>query len=322
MAHLIESMMSVREKPWHYAQTAAVTKIIQEAPTSKEALVAAGLDWTVESRPVYMDDGTLIPGWKANVRDMDNKCLGIVTDKYRIVNNAEAFEFTDALIGETEGGVVRYETAGSLRGGKQVWLLAKLPTQKVLDDDVEPYLCFTNTHDGSGALQVCVTPVRVCCANTLALALRDTKRSWSAVHVGDITEKIETARTCLGLADNYMNTLGIAADQYANKTLRMEQIEEILNEMFPVEEDATVRKKSNVKQVKDAFYVAYHMPDIKKFRETAWGAINAMVDMVGHSAPIRKTDTFEENRWGKFIAGHPMINEFVERVNAKVGVNV
>ena len=130
MAHNVETMFSVREKPWHYAETSEVTKLIQEAPNSQEALHYAGLDWTVEQTPVYMENGILIPNYKANVRSTDKSCLGIVTDRYQIVQNTEAFEFTDAIVGETENGVVTYETAGSLCGGRKIWLLAKMPVQK------------------------------------------------------------------------------------------------------------------------------------------------------------------------------------------------
>ena len=167
MAHNIETMFSVREKPWHYAETSEVTKLIQEAPTSKEALELAGLDWDVLQTPVYMDNGIEIPNYKANVRSTDNACLGIVTDRYKIVQNTEAFAFTDAIVGETEDGVVKYETAGSLCGGRKIWLLAKMPTKKVLDDDVDPYMFFSNSHDGSGAIKVGMTPIRIVCNNTL-----------------------------------------------------------------------------------------------------------------------------------------------------------
>ena len=138
MAHNIETMFSAgRVKPWHYAETREVTKLIQEAPTSKDALHYAGLDWMVEQTTVYMENGIVIPNYKANVRSTDKSCLGIVTDRYKIVQNTEAFEFTDAIVGETENGVVTYETAGSLCGVRKIWLLAKMPVQKDLDDDVD-----------------------------------------------------------------------------------------------------------------------------------------------------------------------------------------
>lgn len=311
----VETMMYVREKPWHGLGTK-----VDEAPTSAEALELAGLNWKVEQTPVYTADGTLIPNYKANMRNTDKSVLGIVSDRYQIVQNNEAFEFTDSIVGETENGVVKYETAGSLNHGKKIWLLARMPSQKVLGDEVEPYMCFTNSHDGSGAIRICMTPIRVVCQNTLNMALAQAKRSWSTKHVGDIESKLEEAKMCLELADEYMYNLGIEAEKLANTTLRRDQIDEILNEMFPVDDLTSERKKSNIQQVKDEFYIAYFMPDIEKFQGTAWGAINAMSDCVTHTAPKRNTADFYKNRWGKVMEGHPMIDQFVDLVRAKVAV--
>ena len=321
MAHNVETMFSAnRVVPWHYEETKDVTKLIQEAPTSEEALRLAGLDWDVLQTPVYMENGIEIPNYKANVRSTDNACLGIVTDRYKIVQNTEAFAFTDAIVGETEDGVVKYETAGSLCGGRKIWLLAKMPTKKVLDDDVDPYMFFSNSHDGSGAIKVGMTPIRIVCNNTLNMALNSAKRQWSTKHVGDMQSKLEEAKWCLQMADQYMQCLDEEADRLVNKKLYKEQIDEILDEMFPIDDNDSDRKKQNVQDMKDSFYVAYFMPDITKFRETAWGAVNAMSDLVTHQTPKRNTASFNENRWGKIMDGHAMMDQFVQLVNKKVAV--
>ena len=316
MAANVETMFSAsRVVPWHGLGT-----IVQEAPTSAEALRLAGLDWKVEQTTVFTDAGIEIPGYKANRRNTDGSILGIVSDKYKIVQNDEAFEFTDAIVGETENGVVKYETAGSLNGGKKIWLLAKMPTQKILDDDVDPYMCFSNTHDGSGAIRICMTPIRVICANTLSIAFSKAKRQWSTRHMGDMKYKLEEAKLCLELANQYMTKLDEEADRLANTVLYKEQIDEILDEMFPIDDNMTERKKENIKSVKESFYVAYFMPDIEKFRDTAWGAVNAMSDFVTHSTPKRHTKNYNENRWGKLMDGHLMFDQFVNLVNKKISV--
>lgn len=320
MAHNVETMFSVREKPWHYEETKDVTRLIQEAPTSKDALHLAGLDWEVQQTPVYLESGIEIPNYKANVRSTDNSCLGIVTDRYQIVQNTEAFEFTDAIVGETEDGVVKYETAGSLCGGKKIWLLAKMPTKKVLDDEIDPYMFFSNSHDGSGAIKVGMTPIRIVCNNTLNMALNSAKRQWSTKHVGDIQYKLEEAKYCLQMADQYMQRLNEEADRLANAKLYKEQIDEILDELFPIDDNDTDRKKRNVQAEKDNFFVAYFMPDIAKFRDTAWGAVNAMSDVVTHQTPKRNTKSFNENRWGKIMDGHAIFDRFVELINQKISV--
>ena len=114
----VETMFYVRQKPWHGLGTE-----VQEAPTSADALIYAGLDWLVEQKAVYTQDGILIPGYRANTRNTENAILGIVGDKYTVVQNADAFRFTDELLGEG----VTYETAGALQGGRKAWMLAKMP---------------------------------------------------------------------------------------------------------------------------------------------------------------------------------------------------
>ena len=169
MAANVESMFYVRETPWHGLGTR-----VMEAPASKDALRLAGLDWKVLQEPVYTQSEELIKGYKANVRDSDRKVLGVVTARYKVIQNEEAFSFTDALLGEG----VRYETAGSLQGGRKVWLLARLPHEYIISgEQISPYLVFSNTHDGSGAIKVALTPIRVVCNNTLNLALNTAKRS-------------------------------------------------------------------------------------------------------------------------------------------------
>lgn len=138
-------MFYVRETPWHGLGTR-----VNEALNSKEALIAAGLNWNVVQEPIYTEIEELVEGYKANIRDVDRKVLGVVTDRYKIVQNQEAFAFTDELLGEG----VRYETAGSLQGGRRVWLLAHLPQEYIISGErISPYLVFFNSHDGTVQLR-------------------------------------------------------------------------------------------------------------------------------------------------------------------------
>ena len=308
MAALVESMFSVRETPWHGLGT-----IIEEAPTSKDAIRIAELDWEVNSNPIFDQNGNEIEGFKANTRDRDNSVLGIVTDRYKIVQNSEAFEFTDSLVADQE---ITYETAGSLRNGKTIWLLAKMPTSKILGEDVEPYICFANTHDGTGAIKVCATPIRVVCNNTLNLALDTAKRSWSTKHMGDMAGKLHEAQVTLGLMNDYMTKLDEAADRYANIKITDAEIEAVLNDLFPVDFDKdTQRKINNVQELRDNFYICYAMPDIAQYKNTQYGVINAMADMVGHMAPARNTSTYRENNWGRIMMGHPFMDSLIKKLD-------
>ena len=302
MAANVETMFYVREKPWHGLGTK-----VDEALTSAEALVAAGLDWTVNPLAVYDWQGKEIKGYKANTRSKDGAVMGIVSDKYQIVQNRDAFEFTDALIGEG----ITYETAGSLKGGKQIWLLGRMPERFILGDRFEPYICFTNTHDGTGAVRACMTPIRVVCNNTLNAALSGASRVWSTPHRGDVRSRLDEARQTLALADLYMQRLDEEADRLANEKLDEGQTAAILDQMFELKADATDRQKRTAEAAKDGIMVCMMRPDLAQFLWTRWGFLNAVSDYVGHAEPFRHTKNFAENRWGSIITGHPVFDKAV-----------
>lgn len=305
MSALVETMFYVREKPWHGLGTR-----VESALTSEEALREAELDWTVEGRPIYDESGNLINGWVANTRSTDKKVLGIVGSRYTRLQNVEGFSFTDNLIGEG----LQYDTAGSLRGGRQIWLLGKMPERYIVGDKVEPYICFTNTHDGTGAIRVCMTPVRVVCNNTLNLALSTAERKWSTAHRGDVAARLEQARETLSLADIYLKRLEEEADRLANEKMTDGQIEKALDIMLPIAADATDRQKKTVEETKSEIMVCMLRPDIAQFLNTKWGFINAVSDYIGHSEPARRTKNFEENRWGNIIGGHWMLDKAMSTV--------
>jgi phage/plasmid-like protein (TIGR03299 family) len=301
--------MYTREKPWHGLGT-----MVMEAPTSAEAIKLAGLDWEVVGQPIFTDSGIQIPGYVANTRSSDNRVLGVVTDKYKVVQNKDAFAFTDNLIGEN----CRYETAGSLKNGKSVWMLAKLPRTSVLGDDVDQYLCFNNTHDGTGAVKVFMTPIRVVCNNTLNLALNRASRFWSCKHMGKMEDKLAEATQTLQLANKYMDELKVKADQYANTSITMDRVKQVVAELFPINDDDSDRHKATMNKARTEFMTCYFMPDIAKFMNTEWGVINAMSDFCCHTAPKRNTATYRERNFERIITGHPLFDRVVELMSCKV----
>ena len=235
MAANVETMFYTREKPWHGLGT-----MVAEAPNSKDALRLAGLNWKVLQEPVYTENEELIQGYKANVRDTDRKVLGVVTDRYKVIQNEEAFAFTDTLLGEG----VRYETAGSLQEGRRVWMLARMPREFIIGGErISPYMVFSNTHDGSGAVKTALTPIRVVCNNTLNLALRTAKRSWSMIHTGDISGKIEEAKNTLLLADEYMTALGQEFENLRKIKLSEKQVLDYIKILLPMEENYSLLQK-------------------------------------------------------------------------------
>lgn len=308
MAALVESMFSVREKPWHGLGT-----IVKEAPTSEDALRLAGLDWDVVQSPIYTNHGK-VEGYKANIRSTDRQVLGVVSDRYRIVQNTEAFSFTDELLGQG----VRYETAGSLMGGRKVWLLARLPREFIIAGErISPYLVFSNTHDGSGAVRVAVTPIRVCCNNTLNLALSTAARSFSMVHTGDVKEKVSEAKQTLFMADNYMENLGREFERLRKQKISDQQVREYIDQLLPIEPGASSVTVKNMKKLRNDMAMRhFDAPDLKGVGNNAYRFINAVSDFATHAEPIRRTKNYQENLFMKTYEGNPMIDRAYQLVAA------
>ncbi|MDD7403841.1 MAG: DUF932 domain-containing protein [bacterium] len=310
MSAEVESMMFVgRDRPWHGLGT-----MVEEAPDSREALIAAGLDWDVVQKPVYTQDGAEIPGYFANVRLHDGNVLGVVTNRYKVVQNRDAFAFTDELLGEG----VRYETAGSLMGGRKTWILAKLPTRYIIQgEQILPYLVFSNTHDGSGAIKIAMTPIRVVCNNTLNLALDTAKRCWSINHTGDISAKLEDARETLFMAEDYMSELGKGFEELSRKKVSDAAVEEYIKEIFPIADDATSTMEKNVMRLRNDIRKRYfYAPDLQGVRKNGYRFINAVSDFATHAAPIRRTKNYQENLFNKTMEGNPITDKAYRLVMA------
>lgn len=309
MAANVETMFYTREKPWH-----GLGVRVQEAPESSVALEVAGLDWEVLQEPIYTDLGEVIEGYKANVRNTDRKVLGVVSNRYKVVQNKEAFSFTDELLWNG----VRYETAGSLQEGKKVWLLARLPREYIImGERISPYLVFSNAHDGSGAVKVAITPIRVVCNNTLNLALNTAKRSFSMMHTGDIREKVLEARQTLFMAEEYMDQLGTEFERLRAKTLGENQVKDFIERLLPIEDGATITQIKNVKRQREDMALRYFdAPDLRDLGNNAYRFVNAVSDFATHAEPLRRTPSYNENLFSRTMEGNPLIDRAYQLAQA------
>ena len=309
MAANVESMFFVRTKPWHGLGTE-----VKSAPTSNDALIYAGLDWTVEQKDVYTEDGSMIPGYKANTRNTDNSILGIVSDRYKVVQNEEAFQFTDDLLGEG----VTYETAGSLQGGRKVWMLAKMPHRYIIGgDEITPYMVVMNSHDGSSGIKVAMTPIRVVCQNTLNLALNNVKRIWTTKHTENVMSRVHEARETLRLAESYMGELGKEIDTLTQIKLPDRKVLEFMTEFFPVDQDMPeAQRKNNLRLLSDMKHRYFDAPDLSHVGRNGYRFINAISDFATHADPIRKTKNYNENLFLRTVEGNPMIDKAYKMVLA------
>lgn len=238
--------------------------------------------------------------------------LGVVSDRYQVVQNEEAFAFTDGLLGEG----VAYETAGALQGGKRVFLLARLPQRFIIaGDEIVPYFVIMNSHDGSCAVKAAMTPVRVVCQNTLNLAFRTAKRTWTARHTSNIKGRIEDARATLQFAEKYMAEMGKGIDSLVKVRLSDRKVMEYLSEFFPVTEDmSAAQKKNNLILLNDIKARYFDAPDLQGTGKNGYRFINAVSDFATHAQPIRKTKNYKENLFLKTVEGNPMIDKAYQMV--------
>ena len=294
MSANVETMFSVREKPWH-----GLGQVIANAPNSEEAIRLADLDWNVYQQDLITASGLAVPGYKANIRDSDDSVLGIVTDRYKVVQNHEAFKFTDDLLGRG----VRYETAGSLQEGKKTWILAKLPNEYIISgEQISPYLVFFNSHDGSGSIRCAITPIRVVCQNSLNLALATAKRSWSAVHTQSVNDKMQEAAQTLFFAEKYMSELGKEIYNLQQIAVSDFKVLEYIEEFFPDDVTATIAQRKNMKTLREDMKARYfEAPDLKHVGNNAYKFINAVSDFATHAKPLRETAKYKENLFLKTV---------------------
>lgn len=279
---------------------------VHGAFSSKEVMQRAGLDWSVSSRKLYLSDGSPVPGVKANVRSTDNKVLGIVGPDYKIVQNAEAFSFMDQVLGEG----VTYETAGALKGGRRVWVLAHIPGEyKFVEDKADPYILFSTTHNGSGAIKVCLTPIRIVCMNTLNLAIKTATRSWSIVHKGLMDQKIANAKNTLIASKEYMGAL---CDEMVNLNeikLTDTQVYDYVKKLIPMPLDPSEVTRRNVSSKRTELMDRYELaPDLAHVDRSAYRFVNAVSDFATHSTPLRARSNYRGTRLLSILDGNTLID--------------
>jgi phage/plasmid-like protein (TIGR03299 family) len=294
MAHEIETVngqsafASLRQPAWHGLGT-----VFEQEVTTKEMLDLAHLsDWDVRLEDVGIPDGfesdrSYSFVTRTNPFDRNkNDVLGVVGERYVPLQNEDLFDFGDLML---DGGG-RWETAGSIKGGRQVFGSLALERETVLDpngvgDKINTYLLINTSHDGSVAIQASITPVRVVCANTLNLALGQrgrngsVKQSFKIRHTASATGKVQQAREALGLANAYMDEFDIMAKNMIETEISKAKFDEIVALAYPAptgEDKKGSHKKYDSKiDLIQSIYVGEYNNTIAG---TAWGVANALTE--------------------------------------------
>lgn len=290
MAHELESMMYAGEVPWH-----GLGKKVAGLQTAEEAISAAGLDWEVELAEIFTKNGDgfrKAPDYRAVRRTKDKRVYGIVSPKYQPIQNKEAFSFFDGVVGSKKA---IYETAGSLRGGQRIWILANLKgAVGVKGDEIKRYLTLTNSHDGSLALQMFFSPVRVVCMNTLRMALARATDSFYCRHTQGALDRIEAAREILGLATKFYSDWLKEAKHLATLQLPAPKMPLLLKAAFDQPESIRMEDIWNpvrveMKKVEELVTVGRGQ-DNPAVQGTAWQAYNAVAEYADYYRHYRSKE--------------------------------
>lgn len=280
------AMMYAGEVPWHRLGTR-----LDQPATAREAIDAAGLNYVVELKPIKTSDDFEVPIRKATVRTDTKEVLGVVGNGYVPVQNFQAFGFLDAIVAD---GGLRYHTAGALGKGEKIWMLAKLPGHiqvKNSADIVDKFLLLSNAHDGSAALRVYFTPIRVVCQNTLALAERRSKgQGVSIQHKGNLEAKIKEAQQVLGFAARFYDDAAERINRLASHYPTQAQVSAYFREIYPDPEEGKDNARAvNIRQELHRLFeegIGHDEPSIK---HSTWMAFNAVTEFVDHVRPGRGT---------------------------------
>ena len=278
------------ETPWHGLGTE-----LDSPATAAEAMEAAGLNYRADLVPLFTEGGSAVSDRKAVVRSDSHDVLGVVGNSYVPIQNGECFSFLDAVVAEAN---VQYHTAGALGKGERVWLLAKLPGHirvKNTDDITEKFLLLHNSHNGSSALRVFFTPIRVVCANTLAIARRKGHGQGISIHhKGDLAAKVRQAQEVLGLANCFYDDVQVKVDILANHYPTAAQLKGYFEALYPDNPDGKNKRAQNIRTELSKLFEEGIGQDIPGIRHSSWAALHAVTEWVDHHRPTRSGSRLEK----------------------------
>ena len=291
-----DGMMYTGATPWHKQGVK-----LDNPATAAEAIAAAGLDWQVITEPVYTGStygGFIqVPNKKAIIREDTGEVFTIMGDGYQPVQNVDSCGLLDEVIAQ---GQAVYHTAGSLFNGRKIFLLVKLPDDITINeaDVIQPYILLSNSHDGSQALRIQLTPVRVVCFNTLRFATRDSGGFYGK-HTRNVLQKAGEAREVLGLATAYYEMFAQKADQMLNTRLTVIEAQDYLQKVYQFNPDKTYAEQDH--RVKSAYettidLLSHPTNTLGGMQGTAWAAWNAVTYYVDHERTIRGADNLRDDK--------------------------
>lgn len=268
------------------------TSIIN-ANTVDSVLEQAGLDYQVSTEKIFTSINNKafeVPNKMATIRE-DGHIYGVVSDNYQVIQNKDAFDFVNYLTDD-----VTFKKAGETSNG-MIYIISSLPDVNILGDNFTPYVIFRNSFNGLYAVSAAICPLRIVCQNQFNIAFKDANNTVNIKHSSKANDKLIEARHVLAASADYMKTLNKEAEKFANIRIDANQMNKIVDELFPIKEDMNDRQKNNIELARNLFAKAHNCEDNQNFKNTLWGVINAYSDYISHKPILRNTEKAEESRF-------------------------
>lgn len=296
------SMFYIDEPPWH-----GLGKRLDNPATSAEAIKAANLDWTVSKQPLFVQQGLVhvpVQDRYAVMRppqgnEKSDVVLGVVGKGYRPLQNSEAFAFFDQIVGKN---AAIYHTAGALGQGERVWMLAKLPgaIQVVGDDITDKYLLLANSHDGSSAVQIKFTPIRVVCNNTLTIALAQGS-TIRIPHTKDVRIMLKRAEQTLGIVNRRYNDISKVFKAMAALKLNSERVQKYMSLVFPIprdhEDEYVIKRALSNRALAGMLFDQGVGNRMRGVEGSLWAAFNGVTELIDHRQTKQTDDKRLDSIW-------------------------
>ena len=302
MAHEVEKMMFANDVPWHGLGTRVSDKI-----SIAEAIKTAGLDWNVGLKPLFTQDGERVKA-AATYRESDNRILGVVGPDYSVLQNSKAFEFFQPFL---DSGAATLETAGSLRNGERIWVMAKIKGDDMVvkgNDTIRRFILLSNGHDGVLAVRAGFTGVRVVCQNTLSMAHNNKNSSLVRIrHVGNVEGTLKLVGEAMQAANQTFEASLELYKKMANSPISAKDFEKYVKLVYTepkkakiAEEDGTEAELTSGKRVLESLVPLFERGrgnDMKEVRGTLWTAYNAITEHVQYYSKAANTAARLDSLW-------------------------
>jgi phage/plasmid-like protein (TIGR03299 family) len=306
-----------REIPWHRLGTP-----MKGLQTAEAMLTAAQANFDVvttrvavcddNGEPIRQPDGKpiLVPDSRATVRvNMDGSFTGLATvgTRYVVQQNRECLDYALAIAGASGGDAV-VDTCGVLNGGKEFFASLDLGALVVdpmgINDSIERYLLVHNGHDGKTAITFANTSIRAVCKNTVVAGTRGAKRVFTARHTRNADRAIEQANEVLNISNEWARQFSLNAQSLLSVTVPLGSkiMDKVLDEVFPLDKDATERQQKNRDSVVGLVRAIYNNDNnAKNYGYNGWSLVNAVGEYLDHyrdaSVNDRAIASMDSNSW-------------------------